>query len=58
MTNREIAQDLSVVPGVVAEYLGDIYARLDSADHSSGLPHSNRARLISFFGDYFEEAVG
>lgn len=56
-SNKEIAFDLSIVPGVVAEYLSEIYARLDNAIPANGLQHSNRARLISFFGDYFESAV-
>lgn len=57
LSNKEVAYELSVVSGVVAEYLSEIYTRLDDAEHGKGAQHSNRARLISFFGDFFETAV-
>ena len=54
LTNKEIAFQMSLAAGSVAEYLSDIYARLDVSDPGSGVQHSNRTRLSSFFGDFFE----
>jgi len=55
LSNKEIAVELSIVPGVVAEYLSVIYVRLDYFTCTDRAPHSNRARLIRYFGDFFEQ---
>lgn len=55
-SNKQIAQSLDIVQGVVAEYLTEVYQRLEIFENRHGnFPKTvSRYYLIQFFGDYFK----
>jgi hypothetical protein len=54
LTNQQIAAEMIVVPGVVANRLTEIYARLEQVQGAVPSGRAARFDLVRFFGDFFE----